>query len=570
MSYITYNGVAMTLIQTKRWEQVPIKNGQDIAGFRYTCTVLANLNTRTLGLATGTGASTSAAEAGTGRNAARGMVLWSILRERLLAQRRPFQMAVGSIVIADVGGPTSTFPTDIELGPKPLACNAIQFNGGGSVLVEYTIQWAQPNPCVNTNGVIAVLAHVWGVNEDIDEDYFLTRTYQGRIQFDPRVAGPAGDIHPDSLRGALFPPIQIGFRRENIATRMSEDGFTFDYRLTDIQPYQLVNSTTVTRIVATHSLKQMTPTPKEYADAAASIGQVGASAFHTFKNERGARLRPSNKYAPVGRVQGIVNKAVGVADMIPFVGGAISAMWSAIPIATHLFETQAFGTNQATYEELARAARIICLWRLMKYSQQAVVSNWGGAAETVNHSEPRSVSFMLQVHSTPRDMATQSWQPNVGSFVNRIPGLAAFFGNPGELWVHNEVPGVWESGGNDMPTGPNMINKPITTPAGAQVPLHIRQLVYGATPGFGEKEWNGPDNTRSFAPELLSDSDRHQDGEKGQARPYWPNGSPGDEGLPPLCLIAALQNPCKYKVAVEFPAAGLDPVNNPQDLPGGK
>jgi hypothetical protein len=563
MSYITYNGVAMTLIQTKRWEQVPIKIGQDIAGFRYTCTVLANLNTRTFGLAAGTGADTSAAEAGTGRNAARGMVLWSILRETLMAQRRPFQMAVGSIVIADVGGPTATSPTDIELGPKPLACNAIQFNGGGSVLVEYTIQWAAPNPCVGgktggpPNGM-AVLAHVWGVNEDIDEDYFVTRVYQGRIQFDPRVAGPAGNIHPDSLRGALFPPLVNGLRRENIATRMSEDGFTFDYRLTDVQPYQLVNSNVVTRIAATHSLKQVTPTPKEYVDAVNSIGTAGASALSRYKNTKGMPLTPP-KHGPVGRVQGAVNRLSGIADLLPFVGATVSAMWSAIPVATHVFEATAYGTNQATYEELARAARVICLWRFMKFAPQALTDNWGGAAETVNHSEPRSSSFMMQVHSTPRELATLTWTPNTGAFISRIPGLAALLGRPGELWVRNEIGGIWGAGANNMPDA-DMALQPIRTPDAQSVPPHIKQLMYGATPGFAPKEWNGPGGSRSFAPELLSNTDQG-------VRPYWPNGSPGNETLA-LCLIAALQDPCAYKRGVAFPTSGTDPVNSPKDLPG--
>lgn len=545
----------------RRWLHEPIRVGQDIAGFRYTATMLAYFHPNTI---------TNAVGAGNVLAGLSGAELWTTVREQLMAQRQSFLWILGDVTIADVAAAPNL---DYELGPHPLSCNAIQFNSTGSILVEYTIQWATQNPC-DLNPIptpLAVLAHVWAVDEDLDEDFFLTRTYRGRIRFNPLVAGPAGTIHPDSLRPALFPPLVQGLRREGIMTKMSEDGFTFDYILKDIQPYQLVNSAVISRIEATHSVKQVTPTPKEYVEAVNSLGSAGARLAQTAW--RGRKPLPSR----FGIVPRAIDRAVGWLDAVPAIGSAISAMWSAIPIATHTFEATAYGTNAADYVALAQAARVVCLWRLMKYAPLALAANWGGSSETTNQSNPRSVTFTMQVHSRPRQFQEQAIRINPGQ------------GNP---WQRAEIVNVWDDGHNEMPDiTKNFAPQTITDPAGGDIPNHIKQLLYGGTPGFFANDWNGlsagnnAGDNWSFAPDLFGKDDANDPaavdspGGKGILRPNFVDGIKPD-GMTPLqlCLIAALQDPCTYKNPRGVPMVGFpvgsqnglatDPVYKFADLPG--
>ena len=543
MSFITYNGVSMTLIQTRRFIQEPIKIGQDIAGFRYTATVLANLNTNTFGT-----------QAPSVINTRRGLEIWNDLRERLMAQRRKFLMTVGNIVIADIVAtdpllatgqaiPLDADKRDIELGPKPLACNVVQFNGGGSVLVEFTIQWAVPNPCPNLVIPQSVLAHVWGVNEQLDEDFFVTRTYQGRVRLNPQVVQPGGTINPDSLRSTLFPPIDPGLRRTNIQTKLSEDGFTLDYLVTDTQLHQLVNSKEVTRIVASHSIKQTAITPAQALDAVNRIGAIAGGRLErhrtaptTDRQRNDAALNPAS--VP-GRGARLVNAAGTSLAAAQDIGQLASTVLSMLTMVTHDFQATAYGTNAAGYNTLAQAARVVCLWRLMNFAPLAVAADWGGNAETQNESEPRCTTFSIQVHSRPRFIYRTT-------FVDQ-ERAAAGGGNT------VEIDGAWGAGNNTIPTVDgdgvggftgDLTDKEILTPDNTKTPLHIKQLLYGATPGWGVNDWNGvagAANT-SFAPDLLGTRDSN-------FRPNFPNGTnaPGQTALE-YSIVCALQNPCSVKV----------------------
>ena len=46
MSFLTYNGIQMSLVQTRRYLQEPIMLAQDTAGSRHILTVLATIHLR--------------------------------------------------------------------------------------------------------------------------------------------------------------------------------------------------------------------------------------------------------------------------------------------------------------------------------------------------------------------------------------------------------------------------------------------------------------------------------------------------------------------------------------------
>lgn len=459
MSGIFYNDLAMTLVQTRRFIQEPIRWGQDIAGFRYTATVLANLNTQTLGPDGGD-------RIGGVNPNLRGLTLWNSLREQLLAQRRPFRFLVGDVVVADIQTDANTAPdaVDSELGPKPLACNAIQFNGGGSVLVEYTIQWTTLNPCdTREEGEQAILAHAWRSEDDISDTYFLTRTYTGRIHFNPKVIGPAnaGQLTADSIKRLFLPPKAQGFHRVSVKAQQAEDEFSYTYTVVDQEPQAFCNSREVVRIEAEHKLATTTPGPREQLGAWSTI-LGGAAGFAGAANKK----VPVSRLANLGRGANLFSGALST----------ITGFFEGIPLTTNLITVTAFGSPTSRYSELARAARVVALYRLMRGTQTPSFFN-GNMSQTDN-TDPKSTTVQLEIVYRPRDIAA------AGATAQQR----------------------WDAGNTTMPTlvGGQLLDRPIQSVAGENIPDSVRQVAYAGTIGTANG-WGWTEN--GYAPDLLSNRD---------------------------------------------------------------
>ena len=386
MSYIQYNGVGLSFVQTRRYIQEPIKLARDVAGTRHTLTVLAQVHFNTAGNARPPVAPAVLPEVIP--VALDAITALRRVRDRLLAPRRAFVFAVGTVVLANL--PVAPQVVDIELGPTPLACNVVQFNGEGTAQIEYTIQWAVPNPCPDMNGVMAVLAHAWAAEDDIDEDYFVTRTYRGRIIFDPRVVGPAGTLHPNAVKRLLLPPLVSGFHRVKVFSRCSEDGVTYDYVVVDRQPHAFCNSDHVTRITANHRLNTSTPAPKEWIDSWFGVGGQVAAQEGRFRNP-----------APTVR-----ENVGGLAGTLQLTTGF---MYAGIPVTTQAIEVTAYGTTTTEYIQLA-AARVVALYRILKATTldpgvlgaRFGFSFWGGSWESEDSASPKSSTVRVTLNSRPR------------------------------------------------------------------------------------------------------------------------------------------------------------------------
>lgn len=516
----------MGFVQTRQYSQSPIFVGQDCKGFRHTLTALVTVARATLG-------SIAAGGAQVGVIGADGAAALIALRDRLMTPRRPFRFVVGTRVFADftlanVVGVPPLDALDVELGPKPLACTIVGFNGPGSVLVEYTIQWTEKLECPE-NPKLAVLAHVWKGEDSISEDFFLTRTYTGLVHFNALVVGPGsgtGGIHPDTMRRLLLPPRTPGTHRQNVQVKNLEDGYTMAYRIVDQQPQAFVNSQHVTRIEATHSIVVTKPSLQEiYAARAEAINALVGGAVRVSGQPGGLFGDPDpNRKDPRGQVQIQVERASVMAGGIG--GGtfaATAASYNGIPMAAHSFEATAYGTPSAFYSELARAARVVVLYRFMRGTligaqgfadPDSVIPGaaFGGRAEQFDSTTPKSTTVRLIVNSRPVAMPS------------------------------GQVEALWRKGNNTMPTiqgaGPGMIDQTITGPTGAAIPTDIRQLLYqGAIQGTpGDWGWN----RISWSPDLMSvlDAGIRDDGlfpQQGFNTPMQ------------LMLIAALQEPCEYK-----------------------
>lgn len=529
MSYILYNGITLSLIQTKKVIEEPITVGQQTSGMRRTVTVLATVHNNTAGPpALGAPVPGQVAPA-----FADGVAAWIGIRNQLMQQRRTFTYAVGNRSIASYTAPfgatnlspgpnrVARFTGDPELGPKPLACNIVQFNGTSTCLMEYTIQWADKN-CLDSPNQ-AVLAHVWKCDDDISETYFLTRTYQGRVIFDPRVVGgPSGvfGIHPDRVRGLLLPAKANGFIRKKVLIQSSEDMKTLDYLVIDEQPQSFVNSNLVPKITATHAVTNTLPTLRERAQAIGAQFGGGAGAAgvgQRFSDTTQQRVMNPNLRGTVGGT-GFLEAAFGLLSFAP---NFVAAGYSAIPLAVHTVEVTAYGSPFCPAAELARSARVVALWRLMKGSQIADpglgVPDYGGSCTQQDSSEPFATTVRLEVTSRPVTMAPDS------------------------------IAALWNLGRNQMVRFigvgvPVAVEEPITSALGNRaVPASIQQLMYGGSFQGRPGDW-GWVQTRGFAQDLMSNTDF---GLRGSAT----NGVLGTGSPFELMLIQTLQEVCDNTTA---------------------
>jgi hypothetical protein len=522
VSYIVYNGITLSLIQTKKVIEEPITVGQQTSGMRRTVTVLATVHNNTAGpVALGAPVPGQVAPAFPD-----GVAAWIGIRNQLMQQRRTFTYAVGNRIVASYTAPfgatnlspgpnrVARFSGDQELGPKPLACNLVQFNGTATCVMEYTIQWSDKN-CLDSPNQ-AVLAHVWKCDDDISETYFLTRTYQGRVIFDPRVVGgPSGalGIHPDRVRGLLLPAKANGFIRKQVLIQSSEDMKTLDYLVIDEQPQSFVNSNLVPKITATHAITNRLPTFGERAGAVAS--QLGAiqPPVHDPKRD----IQPARS-----RVAGFANRGFEIAGVLGGIANFVAHGYSAIPLATHTIEVTAYGAPYCPASELARSARIVALWRLMKGTQVADpglgVPDYGGSCIQQDSSEPFATTVRLEVVSRPLTMAPDN------------------------------IAALWNLGRNQMVRFvgvgvPIRVDEPITSALGGRaVPASIQQLMYGGSFQGHPGDW-GWVQTGGFAQDLMSNKDFNFRGvvNNGVLGTLGPNG----EVTPfALMLIQTLQEVC--------------------------
>jgi hypothetical protein len=528
VSQMTYNGVTMTVIQTKKILEESITLGQQVSGTRRTATVLATIHRTTAG-PTVPGVPPVGPQAGAAFPD--GAAAYVSIRNTLMQQRRGFNYTVGGVVIANftptipnnlVPAPNTTpFEGDPELGPKPLACNLIAFYGTGTAMIEYTIQWA--TRACQEDDVQAVLAHVWKCDDDISETYFLTRTYQGRVIFDPRVVGGAsgiGGIHPDRVRGLILPARAPGFVRKRVLIQSSEDMKTLDYTVIDEQPQQFVNSNLVPKIVAVHSIKNTNPSWVEKMKATGAMVTAPGGAMPDL--EKG------------------INPFKMSFDILNAGFTAAGAAYTAIPLAVHHVKVTAYGSPDASLHTMARIARVIALWRLMKGSQLGLPlgnlnaslgfggAEYGGSCSQTDSSDPYSSTVEIEAITRPLVMQNAANQvPGLGDLIN-----AAFGADP--------VRDFWNLGRNDQLRVTNGAPQQIQIfgiDGATPIPIPLQQLVFGGTiqgaPGaWGWLEPNG------FAGDYLSNADKG-------IRGNYPNGVLGTGSPFALMLIQTLQDICE-------------------------
>lgn len=156
---------------------------------------------------------------------------------------------------SDINGSPVPFLTDAKNGPIPLSAAVVEVRGTKTFLVDWAIE-TYVNECFlfqDSQSLAALLSHRWVVEEDLDQDFFATRTITGHAIFRSDRLMALGAT-PDDYRSWLFHPVQDNFKRDVQQVILSEDNTQLDYVLIDReQAFNLVPAVValgVTRIEA--------------------------------------------------------------------------------------------------------------------------------------------------------------------------------------------------------------------------------------------------------------------------------------------------------------------------------
>ena len=202
---------------------------------------------------------------------------------------------VGTILISPSEVPDSPgtfFSCDAKGGPYPkLAPTIVEMHGAKTWLVHYQVETFINEMNASTALPKVVLGHRWQMTEDVDEDYYATRTVTGEVVFNMAMLVNLG-THPDDYRRDFFHPIPNMFKRDAIKVTASSDGTRIYYSFIDRQkPIQIADQR-CTRIEAifTKGIQQ--------GALLESGARIGA---HLFVEGRAARRKEARREARMAR-----------------------------------------------------------------------------------------------------------------------------------------------------------------------------------------------------------------------------------------------------------------------------
>jgi len=163
------------------------------------------------------------------------------LRACLLEPRKPLLVTVGSAITTDSHDALSTLlqcdpctllssaMRDVENGPKPVGLQLTHIAGSRAFRAVWSVECALLECCTPLSSIPFVLNNRWSIKEEMDDDFFTTRTIRGRLRIS------SSDVPLHSFRPPTMPPLENTFARRSIDFLAQEDGLAADYSVVDKQ-----------------------------------------------------------------------------------------------------------------------------------------------------------------------------------------------------------------------------------------------------------------------------------------------------------------------------------------------
>jgi hypothetical protein len=261
---VIYNNVQIHHCLTKRFEQETVydDSGTDylytrfrvqVVGYVHAnlqASVTANVGVRTDVASVDTSGAYAAMTKHPGDYVDGAAQNFNVVRTKLATPRQAFQMKVdvdeqgsgGTVLLSAeavaaakkkeifVAGDTVA-AKDVDNGPKPKLMAISHLVADNIFRVEWEVEVCKVECSVDgaasTANKTGILSNRWSMTDEIDNNFYTTRTIQGRL----RVV--TAHINPHSFRGWVVPPLNNYFRRERMSFTATADGLNLDYTIVD-------------------------------------------------------------------------------------------------------------------------------------------------------------------------------------------------------------------------------------------------------------------------------------------------------------------------------------------------
>lgn len=172
--------------------------------------------------------------------------VYNEIRRKLLAGRQPLYVETGGVntfSCVPAAGHEASADRDVDNGPKPKGLDIVHITSSSNPI--FRVRWSVEVCKVECPGgsvadapigtaISPVLSNRWRVSEELDRDFYMTRTISGKLKLSQAV----GDMSVrDDFKEIVVPGLEDGFRREAIDFAVNETGTECDYRVTDRQVF---------------------------------------------------------------------------------------------------------------------------------------------------------------------------------------------------------------------------------------------------------------------------------------------------------------------------------------------
>jgi hypothetical protein len=222
---VHYNRIELDNVVTREWhEEVTYdQSGTDPIGVKYRLGFEGIAHVQNLASAV----ASIGPVAGAAGNLAS---LWRQIEVALLTPRQTLTVRFGTQLMLTVKPTAADLKDqhrDTDNGPKPHSVKITHVAGSSVVRVQFSIE-ATKVLCTN-KAAGPVLSNRWAINEELDRNFFTTRTIRGRLRLSSSIE--AGHAY----KGMVVPSLENGFRRERISYTVAENGLDCEYEITDRQ-----------------------------------------------------------------------------------------------------------------------------------------------------------------------------------------------------------------------------------------------------------------------------------------------------------------------------------------------
>ncbi len=240
---VIYNGIELHNVTTKQWDQQVVydDSNTDPIAIRFTLSFEGLLHLQN---EAGIGTDLSDVPAWIGNSASQTAPTNTfassiqVVHEALSTPRKELIINMNGKRVLRVVPPSSGVLSgvsdfDTENGPKPQFVKVMHVVSNKMARVQFSISVAILGCESGGSRSTPVINNRWSVSEEMDDDFFTTRTTSGTIRFS--LSDPKDGGGPHWYKYFVIPGLENGFRRARVHYIASEDGLSAKYTIIDRQ-----------------------------------------------------------------------------------------------------------------------------------------------------------------------------------------------------------------------------------------------------------------------------------------------------------------------------------------------